>query len=73
MLIEVSTDKLLLLDIIDYLFMYQQQLKIDCLTNKLFSFCQEAYVIVIDFSTSTIHSFKRENCNLSISLSIRLG
>ena len=49
-------------DIVNYYDRYKSQLKIYCKTQKVFSFCQEAYVFVVDFEYSSLHSFKRQKC-----------
>ena len=51
-------------DIVNYYNMYKSQLKLFCKTQKVFSFCQEAYVFVVDFASSSLQSFKRQKCRI---------
>ena len=48
--------------IIAYYSSHKKELKIDCPNVKLFAFCQEAYVFVVDFAISLIYGFRREKC-----------
>ena len=48
--------------IIAYYSSHKKELKIDCSNVKLFAFCQEAYVFVVDFAISLIYGFRREKC-----------
>ena len=48
------------------------KLKIRCENRHIFSFCQEAYVVVIDFKTSTIYSFRRQACKNELGVDIKI-
>ena len=59
--------------IIAYYSSHKKELTIDCSNVKLFAFCQEAYVFVVDFSTSLIYGFRREKCMDYCGIFIRFG